>query len=77
MDSDWWKHILYSKSYGRLLFQLCGAVAGFAKHLCTEEVNPECRNEFVGCRFVPLNKGDDKNGNPGARPAFQYILAKL
>ena len=68
MDSDGWKHILCSKSYGRLPFQLCGAIAEFANRLCTEEVNPECLNEFVACRLVPLNKGDDKNGNPGVRP---------
>ena len=68
MDSDGWKHILCFKSYGRLPFQLCGAIAEFAKRLCTEEVNPECLNEFVACRLVPLNKGDDKNGNPGVRP---------
>ena len=68
LDADGWKHILCSKAYGRLSFQLCGAIAEFAKRLCVEDVNPECLNEFVACRLVPLNKGDDKQGNPGVRP---------
>ena len=68
LDADGWKHILCSKAYGRLPFQLCGAIAEFAKRLCVEDVNPECLNEFVACRLVPLNKGNDKRGNPGVRP---------
>jgi len=68
LDADGWKHILCSKAYGKLSFQLCGAVAELSKRLCTEEVNPNCLNEFVACRLVPLNKGDDKQGNPGVRP---------
>ena len=37
IDSDGWKQILCSKQYGRLPFQLCGAVSELAKRLCTEE----------------------------------------
>ena len=68
LDADGWKHILCSKAYGKLPFQLCSAIAEFAKRLCVEDVNPESLNEFVACRLVPLNKGDDKRGNPGVRP---------
>ena len=68
IDADGWKQILCSKAYGKLPFQLCGAVAELAKRLCTEEVNPECLNEFVSCRLVPLDKGVDKSGSPGVRP---------
>ena len=49
IDSDGWKQILCSKAYGKLPFQLCDAVAELAKRLCTEEVDPECLNEFVTC----------------------------
>ena len=68
LDADGWKHILCSKAYGKFPFQLCSAIAEFAKRLCVEDVNPESLNEFVACRLVPLNKGDDKRGNPGVRP---------
>ena len=68
LDADGWKHILCSKAYGRLPFQLCGAIAELAKRLCIDDVSPDCLDEFVACRLVPLNKGDDKRGNPGVRP---------
>ena len=68
IDSDGWRHILCSKAYGKLSFQLCGAIAELAKRLCKEDVDPDCLDEFVACRLVPLNKGDDKNGKPGVRP---------
>ena len=68
IDSDGWKQILCSKQYGKLPFQLCGAVSELAKQLCTEEVDPECLNEFVACRLVPLDKGSDRSGKPGVRP---------
>ncbi len=62
IDADGWKHILCSKSYGKLSEELCQSVADMAKRLCTEEVEPATLNELLSCRLIPLNK------NPGVRP---------
>ena len=68
VDADAWKYFLCSRSYGKLPFHLAEAVSGLAKRLCTEEVHPDCLEEFVACRLIPLDKGNDKHGNPGIRP---------
>ena len=38
------------------------------KILCTEIVHPDCLKKFTACRLIPLDKGEDKFGNPGVRP---------
>ena len=43
------------------------AVADFAKILCTEEVHPDCLQEFKKGKLVPLDKGTTKDGEPGVR----------
>ena len=68
MDGDGWKHILCSKSYGNASTNLCQAIAELAKKLCREEIHPDSLHEYVACRLIPLNKGDDKWGKPGVRP---------
>ena len=68
IDADGWKHILCSKSYGNASTDLCNTIADLAKKLCREDVNPDILSEFVANRLIPLDKGEDKNGNPGVRP---------
>ena len=68
IDADGWRHILCSKSYGNASTELCEAIADLAKKLCREEVPPDILHEFVANRLIPLDKGEDKNGNPGVRP---------
>ena len=68
MDSDGWKHILCSKSFGNASSGLCDAVADLAKKLCRDDILPELLHEFVAGRLIPLDKGEDKQGNPGVRP---------
>ena len=68
VDSDMWKHFLCSKQFGKASVDLCQAVADLTKILCVEEVHPDCLNEFVACRLVPLDKGETKEGTPGVRP---------
>ena len=68
IDADGWSHILCSKSYGKSSVELCDAIANLAKKLCKDEVHPDCLKEFVACRLIPLDKGQDKDGNPGVRP---------
>ena len=68
IDADGWKHILCSKSFGNASTELCDAIADMAKKLCRESVNPDCLQEFVANRLIPLDKGEDKEGNPGVRP---------
>ena len=68
VDSDAWKHILCSRSYGKASFQLAEALASLAKRLCCEHIDPDSLKEFVACRLIPLDKGADKEGKPGVRP---------
>ena len=68
IDSDGWKHILCSKSYGNASTDLCEAIAELAKKLCRDDIHPSTLNEFVANRLIPLDKGEDKEGNPGVRP---------
>ena len=68
IDSDAWKHILCSKSYGNDSLSLAEAIAGLAKRLCVEHVHPACLRELLSSRLIPLDKGPDSHGNPGVRP---------
>ena len=78
VDADGWKRMLCSKAYGNASTNLCQGIADLAKKLCREEIHPDSLHEFVGCRLIPLNKGDDKWGNPGVRPiGIGEILKRL
>ena len=68
VDADGWKHILCSKSYGNASTELCNAIAELAKKLCRDNKHPDTLHELVANRLIPLDKGDDKKGNPGVRP---------
>ena len=68
IDSDGWKHILCSKSFGPASSDLCDAIADLAKKLCRDDILPDLLQEFVANRLIPLDKGEDKEGNPGVRP---------
>ena len=68
VDSDGWKLTLFSKSYGSASTDLCEAIAELAKKLCRDDIHPSTLNEFVANRLIPLDKGEDKEGNPGVRP---------
>ena len=68
IDADGWRHILCSKSFGNASAELCDAIANLAKKLCREDVHPDILKEFLANRLIPLDKGEDKEGNPGIRP---------
>ena len=68
IDADGWRHILCSKSFGNASSELCTAIADLAKKLCRDDINPDTLHEFVSNRLIPLDKGTDKEGNPGVRP---------
>jgi len=67
-DSDLWKHIICSKSFGKASVTLAESIAIVARRLCREDIHHSCLKEFTACRLIPLDKGQDKNGNPGVRP---------
>lgn len=64
MDSDAWRRILCSKSFGGASKDLCYAVALLARRLCTEFVDPYSIEDLIACRLIPL----DKNHGQGIRP---------
>ena len=78
LDADGWKHILCSKSYGKASSDLCESIANLAKKLCREDIHPDCLQEFLSCRLIPLDKGEDADGNKGIRPiGIGEILRRL
>ena len=78
IDSEIWKDFLCSKAFGNTSLQLCQSIADVAKILCTENVNPDCLSEYIGCRLIPLDKGETKDGKPGVRPiGVGEILRRL
>ena len=74
IDSDMWKQFLCSKVYGITTTGLCKAVADLTKNLCVEEINPDCLQEFIAGRLVPLDKGVTKEGKPEVRPVAKFYV---
>ena len=60
VDAAGWRRLL--TSFNKDSKDLCGAVAAFARRLCSNYVNPGGLQAFLACRLIPLNK------NPGVRP---------
>jgi hypothetical protein len=56
MDSDMWRRILCSKSYGSASEELRYSVALLTRKLCTEYVDPYSTSELLACRLIPLSK---------------------
>ena len=64
LDSDGWRRILTSKSFGLHSTNLCEALASMARKLC---IDRECGKDgsleaFLASKLIPLDK------NPGLRP---------
>ena len=62
LDSDIWRRILCSKSFGKVSEDACESVARMCRRLCTEYVDPMSIEALLNCRLIPLDK------NPGIRP---------
>ena len=78
IDADGWRHILCSRSFGNSSTDLCDAIAELAKKLCRDDINPDVMHELIANRLIPLDKGEDKQGNPGVRPiGIGEILRRL
>ena len=56
IDADVWRQLLCSKSFMPASEGLCEQISTFAKHLCSEYVDPSCLTEFTACRLIPLDK---------------------
>ena len=82
VDADLWKDLTCSKAFGKAPEQLCVAIADTAKILCTEDIHPDCLEEYNACRLIPLDKGVAKDGSPGVRPigvgeVLRRLIGKL
>ena len=60
IDAYAWRR--FCSSFKGASTDLCNALAGVARRLCTSVVHPESISAFVACRLIPLDK------NPGVRP---------
>ena len=60
VDAYAWRR--FCSSFKSASADLCNALAGVVRRLCTSRVDPEGLSGFVACRLVPLDK------NPGVRP---------
>ena len=62
-------------SFKQVSWDLCSAIAGVARCICTKSVDPEGLSTLVACRLIPLNKC------PGIRPigvgeVLRHIIGK-
>ena len=62
LDSDIWRRILCSKSFGQVSSDACDSIARACIRLCTAHVSPLPIAPLLNCRLIPLDK------NPGVRP---------
>ena len=60
VDAYLWRR--FCLSFKTASTELCNALAGVARRLCTSAVAPESLSAFVACRLISLDK------NPGIRP---------
>ena len=60
IDANGWRRLC--TSFHRESKELCEAIAGVARRLCTSYVDPACLRAFTACRLIPIDK------NPGVRP---------
>ena len=57
LDSDGWRKILTSRSFGTASSELRETFALSVKSLCVEEIeNAESLESFIACRLIPLDK---------------------
>lgn len=60
VDAYGWRR--FCSSFKGVSVDLCNALAGVAKRLCTTQVDSDGLSAYVACRLIPLNK------DPGVRP---------
>ena len=60
LDVHAWRRMC--TSFKQASWDLCSAIAGVARRICTKSVDPEGLSALVACRLIPLNKC------PGIRP---------
>ena len=76
VDADTWKHILCSKSYGKLSDELAEEIALIARRLCIEEVPYHHVNLLFDCRLVALKKTDNGVRPVGIGETLRRIIGK-
>ena len=60
IDARGWRRLC--TSFRAASDELCGAIALFARRLCTSFISPDILSPFLGCRLIALDK------SPGVRP---------
>ena len=60
LDSEGWRRMLLSNSFGDSSESLCQSISRVARKMCTER--SDSIDAFLACRLIPLDK------NPGLRP---------
>jgi hypothetical protein len=60
LDGHAWRRMC--TSFKQASWDLCSAIAGVARRICTQCVNPDGLSALTACRLIPLNKC------PGVRP---------
>ena len=73
IDAVGWRRLC--TGFHRHSSDLCSALAGCARRMCTEYVDPDGLGAFLACRLLPLDK------NPGVRPigiseVVRWIIGK-
>ena len=76
VDSDVWKFILCSKSFGNHPDLLCEEIAIFTRQLCTEQVPQFKIEKLLSNRLVPLKKQENGVRPVGVGETLRRIMGK-
>ena len=76
MDSDTWRRILCSRSYGHASEDLRYSLALLTRKLCTELVDPYSMQGLLACRLIPLMKSPAGVRPIGIGEVLRRIIGK-
>ena len=76
VDADSWKHVLCSKSFGKLSEELADEIAIATRRFCVEDIPHNYTNLLFDCRLVPLMKEDNGVRPIGIGETLRRIVGK-
>ena len=76
MDSDMWRRIICSRSYGQASEDLRYSLALLTRKLCTELVDPYAMQGLLACRLIPLMKSPAGVRPIGIGEVLRRIIGK-
>jgi len=76
VDANGFKRILACKSFKKSSTELCDALAGLTRRLCTEVIDPLTIEPIPANRLIPLDKGNGEVRPIGVGEVIRRIIGK-